>query len=276
VHAATDAAGALTRAAATSLQRRLRGADPVAHPINAPRTRFNASLTGDRQVACGHASLADLKTISGAFGVTINDVVLAACTLGLRGWLQSHDEVPDRALVCSVPVSIHAGAGSGDSANQVSSMFVHLPVHLGDPVEVLELVHHGCQGAKEMHSSLGADVISDLVDLAPALLFRGAVRLYSEVGIADHMAPVHNLVVSNVMGPTFPTYLAGAEVTGMFPFGPLMEGAGLNITVVSNNGDLDIGLLACPDLVPELESLLDGIIDGIATLRDAAEDRVAP
>jgi hypothetical protein len=84
------------------------------------------------------------------------------------------------------------------------------------------------------------------------------------------MAPVHNLIVSNVPGPPVPLYFAGAEVVGLFPFGPLMEGTGLNITVLSGNGRLHIGLIACPELVPHLDELLDAMLDGLTSLATLA------
>jgi len=69
-----------------------------------------------------------------------------------------------------------------------------------------------------------------------------------------------------------PLYFAGAEVVGIFPFGPLMEGTGLNITVLSGNDRLHIGVIACPELVPHLDELLDGILDGLTTLSRLARE----
>jgi WS/DGAT/MGAT family acyltransferase len=270
VRAAAGVASSLVQMAGTTIRRRLGGAEAVAHPLNAPRTRFNASLTPDRAVAFGLAPLDDLKAIKQSFGVTINDVVLAACTYGLRRYLDAHDRIPDQPLVCSVPVSTHGRARSG-STNQLSTMFVNLPVHVADPVDQLQLIHAGSRGAKEVQGSVGADMIGDVIELIPASMFHFATRLYSQAGLADRLAPVHNLVVSNVMGSPVPLYLAGARVVAMFPFGPLMEGAGLNITVLSNDGSMNIGLIACPDLVPGLDDLLDEMIAGIAALLKAAE-----
>jgi hypothetical protein len=84
--------------------------------------------------------------------------------------------------------------------------------------------------------------------------------------ITERIPPVHSVIISNVPGPDFPLYLAGAEVVGLYPFGPLMEGSGLNITVLSHHGRLDIGLIACPDLVPDLDDLLEGILHGFDEL----------
>ena len=72
------------------------------------------------------------------------------------------------------------------------------------------------------------------------------------------------------VGAPIPLYLAGAEVVSMYPFGPLMEGTGLNITVVSSDGDMNIGLIVCPDLVDDPAEMVDGIVDGVATLAAAA------
>lgn len=271
LRAAMGVATSLGQLAATTIRRRLAGADAVTHPLNAPRTTFNASISADRVVAFGLAPLDDLKTIRRAFGVTINDVVLAACTYGLRGYLQVNGCVPDQALVCSVPVSTHGKGGGEGSTNQLSTMFVSLPVHLADPVEQLQVIHGSSLGAKEVQGSVGVDMIRDVVEMIPASLFHLATRLYSQARVADRLAPIHNLVVSNVVGSPVPLYMAGAEVVAMYPFGPLMEGTGLNVTVLSNTGEMNIGLIACPTLVPNLPLLLEQMLAGIAALLESAE-----
>lgn len=268
--AAIDVATSARRAVTASLQRRLRGDESGAHPLNAPRTSLNGTITGRRSVAFRSSRLQDFKDIAAAFDVKVNDVVLAACTAGLREYLSARDELPDRALVCSVPVSVHGQDQRDAAANQVSDMFVHLPVHLADPVEQLQSIHHGCVGAKEVHESVGPNVIGDVIEMIPSPLFHAASRLYSIARLADLLAPVHNLVISNVVGAPIPLYLAGAEVVSMYPFGPLMEGTGLNITVLSGNGRLHIGLIACPELVPHLDELLDAMLDGLTSLATLA------
>jgi WS/DGAT/MGAT family acyltransferase len=270
LRAAAGVASSLAQVTGTAVRRRLGGADAIAHPVNAPRTTFNASLTANRVVAFGVAPLEDLKMIKRTFGVTINDVVLAACTSGLRRYLGSRDHIRDRALVCSVPVSTHGQGGPDRSANRVSTMFVNLPVHLADPVDQLRAIHAGSSAAKKVQDSVGADIIGDVIELIPASVFHLATRLYSDAGLADRLAPVHNLIVSNVAGSPVPLYLAGARVVALFPFGPLIEGTGLNVTVLSNDGVMNIGLIACPELVPDLDDLLEGMLEGVAVLLDAA------
>ena len=260
---------------ATTLGTRLRGGDQAAGPLNAPRTPFNSTLSGRRSVAFGTTSLSDIKETRRAFGVTVNDVVLAACTYGLRRTLQRTDSLPSRSLTCSVPVSVHGRPGSdgAGSTNQVSNMFVHLPVTVEDPVEQLELVHRGAAGAKAVQDAMSPEMIGDVVDLIPPPLFHLGADLWSRVGLSDRLPPVHNLIISNVPGSPIPLYLAGARLVGLFPFGPLMEGTALNVTLLSNMDDMDVGLISCPDLVPDLDGLLDDILEGFDVLLARARER---
>jgi WS/DGAT/MGAT family acyltransferase len=207
--------------------------------------------------------------------VKVNDVVLAAVTRTLRYWLDDHDDLPDGPLVCSVPVSVH---GEGDEAaagtNQVSAMFVRLPVHLEDPVQQLMAVHDDTQSSKVMSNAIGADLLRDLTQFAPPAVFNQAVRLYSSSKLADRHRPIHNLVVSNVPGPPVPLYCAGARVVAVYPFGPVLEGAGINITVLSNMGNVDFGIISCRELVPDLWDIAEGFGAAVLELRAAAERQV--
>ena len=247
-----------------------RGGPSMARPFDAPRTLFNRALTGRRSVAMATAPLDDLRTAKAAFGATVNDVFLAACTRSLRNYLLAHGEVCDRALLCSVPVSVRGEVADARSNNQVSNMFVRLPVDLEDPVDQLLQVRLDMRGAKTVHGAIGADMIGDVTELTPPAIFNLASRMYSRAGLADRLPPIQNLVISNVPGPPIPLYVAGARITGIYPFGPLIEGAGLNITVLSNMGSMDIGVIACPDIAPDIDDIAQGIVDGIEVLRKAA------
>lgn len=242
----------------------------MARPFDAPRTFFNQSLTPRRAVAFATAPLDDLKLIKSTYGTTVNDVFLAACAQSLRLYLLAHGETCDRPLLVSVPVSVHGQVADGRATNQVSNMFVRLPTDLADPVEQLRSVHLETRDAKAAHGAIGADMIGDVTELTPPAIFNLASRLYSSTGMAERLAPIHNLVISNVPGPPVPLYVAGARLEGVYPFGPLVEGAGLNITVLSNMGNMDIGVIGCPDIAPHLEEVADGIAVAIERLRVAA------
>ncbi len=226
-----------------------------AMPFTGPRTLFTGSLSPDRAVAFGKADLEDLKAVKNVYGTKLNDVVLATCSMALRSYLEAHDEVPDKPLLIMCPVSTHGQGGVG--TNQVSSMAVRLPVHMDDPVDQLLEIYEDTKVAKEMQSALGADMLSDITQFAPPVLFNQAMRLYTRSGLADRHAPVQNGVISNVPGPPIPMWVAGAPVIAVYPLGPLIEGAGLNITVISNMGRMDIGIVADRALAADIWSLAE-------------------
>lgn len=241
-----------------------------APPLVAPRTSFNRPITPHRRYAYGTASLGDVKAVKNAFGVTVNDVVMAACAGGLRRWLQVHEELPEQPLLAMVPLSIRTAEQQGAFGNRVSAMVAALPTHLTDPVERLRAVHEAMRGAKEQHRAIGAETLQDVTQFAMPALATRAARVAAQLRLADYVNPPYNLVISNVPGPRTPLYLAGARVTGYFPVSVVADGLGLNITVQSYLDDLDLGLVSCRELVPDLWDLLAFITEGFAELAEAA------
>jgi diacylglycerol O-acyltransferase len=77
--------------------------------------------------------------------------------------------------------------------------------------------------------------------------------------------------VSNVPGPPMPLYCAGARVVATYPMGPLMEGVGINLTVLSNMGNVDFGVIACRELVDDVWDLATGFEDAVLQLRKATD-----
>ena len=264
-----------------SLSEGLPGLGKAALPLSAPRTSFNGSLTRRRSVAFSAVGLEDVKRLKNHLGTTVNDVVLAICTGALRNFLLGGDELPSKPLVGVVPVSVRADdAPELHGSNKVSSMFVQLPADIDDPIERLLTIHEGTKVAKEEHNALGADTLLNWAEHATPNVFANAARLYSRMKLADRHRPIANLVISNVPGPDFPLYLGGAELQAGFPLGPVMDGMGVNITIMSYRGVLYWGIMACPETIPRLWNLaadiplaLDELLEGAglepATYRSA-------
>ncbi|MCW2673995.1 MAG: wax ester/triacylglycerol synthase family O-acyltransferase [Frankiales bacterium] len=241
---------------------------PVTLPFSAPRSLLNGPLTPARQAAFSKVDFADIKRVKDAYGTKVNDVVLAAVADALRAYFVKRDALPSRALIASCPMNL--GAGAVEGTNKLTAMMVPLPVLTADPVERLREVAAATQSAKGFTDALGPEAVGEIAELMPALIIKTGSRLYDGLGLSRLHPPLQSLVVSNMPGPPIPLYCAGARVDAVFPLGPLLPGAGLNITVLSNMGSLDVGMLCCPDLVPDVWEIADAFPAAIATLLDRA------
>lgn len=241
-------------------------APPPALPFETPILRFNRAISPRRAAAFSQARLDDVKLVRSVFGATVNDVVLTACARSLRGYLGRRGELPRGPLVAAVPVAVRGEGEREVVDNRVSTMFVRLPVHLDDPIEQLAAVAADTCRAKELHRAVGGHTLRDLVQYAPAPVFAGMLQLYSRLRLADRHRPPVNLIISNVPGPSFPLYAAGARVEALHPLGPIIDGAGLNLTVLSNAGRIDFGAIGCRELVPGVDEIADGFVGAIDEL----------
>jgi diacylglycerol O-acyltransferase / wax synthase len=258
---------------ATKLVSRHRDPDAIvgAVPLTAPPTPWNGAVTPHRRMSFTRVKLEDVKTIKNAVGCTVNDVVLGLMGGALRRYLEAHDAfTPDQPLIAVCPVSVRSEAEQGQMNNKVSAMFTSLATDVDDPIERLRTINQVTKGAKEDHNALGANLLQDWAEHAAPTTFALAARLYSSMNLSDRHRPIHNVVISNVPGPPFPLYYAGAKLEYTLPMGPVMEGAGLNITVLSYMDNVDIGFMVCRELVPDVWSLVTYVQEAMEELLNAA------
>jgi diacylglycerol O-acyltransferase len=241
----------------------------------APETPWSGALTEHRSVAYASAPLADLKLVKNVFGVTVNDAVLAACSLAVSSYLSERGELPPQPLHCFIPVSLKSAQEKTEFSNKVSMMTVKLPTQLGDPAEVIEAVHRETLDAKRVFEAVSDDLVPQWLEMVPPILSTVGARAWSDLRLADYAPPLANLVVSNMMGPPVPLYFGGARVTAVYPMGPVGEGLGLNLTVLSNMGRLDLGVLACRERVPDPSEIADAFTQAVADLKIAAEKKLS-
>jgi diacylglycerol O-acyltransferase / wax synthase len=242
---------------------------PTLPALGAPRTPFNRSITPHRRFAFRSTPLDTVKAIKNALGATVNDVVMAICAGALRTWLEAHDALPDRPLVAAVPVSIRTGDETDKWTNRVSMLLARLPTDEPDPQERVRKVHDAMASSKELFSALPAESLTDFAQFPPPAVFARATRLASRLRLGERLAPAANLVISNVPGPRTPLYAAGARLLHFYPVSTIVDGQGLNMTVQSYLNSLDFGLVSCRELVPDLDTLADYVIDEVEALAKA-------
>ncbi|RDH78751.1 wax ester/triacylglycerol synthase family O-acyltransferase [Mycolicibacterium moriokaense] len=223
----------------------------------APRLRFNGRITPHRRVTLTSMALADVKAIKTHFDATVNDVVVALCAGALRRWLAARDELPHRALVAAIPVSVRAQAELGTYGNRVGTMLAALPTDEADPAVRLRRCRAELRAAKQRHEAVPTSLMRDANDLIPPVLFGRAVRAMTGVAASDSLTPVANLVISNVPGPRSPLYCAGRRIREHYPVSTISDSLGLNVTVFSYVDRLEIGLVGDRDSVWDLPGLAD-------------------
>jgi diacylglycerol O-acyltransferase / wax synthase len=241
-------------------------------PGRAPATPFNKPITPHRRVAFRSVDLATVKAVKNAFGVSVNDVVMAMSAGALRRWLEDHDALPAVPLVAMIPVSVRDEAAKGALGNKVSAMLAILPTHLADPEQRLTVVHEATKVAKSQQAAIPQGLVENISDFAPPALTARAARVVFATGVL-HRLPPFNVCVSNVPGPNIPVYLGGSKLLAHYPVSVLTDGQGLNITLVGYLGQLHFGLVACRELVPDIDTLAGYLVEELDVLAKAAAQR---
>ena len=249
-------AGEAAPAVLSAALHRLRGSDADGVPI--PRTAFNEPLTPRREVAFGAVPMCQVKEVKDSFGVTTDDVVLAAATVSLRGWFIRRDALPAHPLLVHVPMTSAAGQ-------------VRLPVGLDDPIGILALLHNQTERLRTTrrarHSKVsGPASLPRVAQLFPPNVVNTGMRVYAGLEMSRRLPPGAQGVAATVAGPSMPVYCAGARVVGIHEVQSLLEGAGLGLTSVIHDEIMDVSVCVCPDRVSGVAEIADGIADAVPQL----------
>jgi diacylglycerol O-acyltransferase len=246
---------------------------PLSIPLGAPAT-FETPVGATRSVSFAELSLREVRQIKDRFGVTVNDVVLAACSGALRTHLAAHDEDQEAGnpLVAVVPISVRNPEAGAELGNRLSAMFVSLANDLAHPLDRLHSIAASSASAKAQERAVGYGPMASAVSEAvPPALAQPAIRLGIALGALRRLR-AGNLMISNVPGPDFALYFAGMRLLAAYPLGPVVDGVALNVTVQGYRDSLFVGINASARAVPDLPALARAIVDELAQLSTAAAD----
>jgi len=233
-----------------------------------PWTPFNKVISGHRVYATSSLPLHDVKALAKSRGVTINDVVLALCAGALRRYLIEHSALPDKPLTAGVPVSVRP-FGNAQLNNQVMFTLSRLPSDVAEPLPRLAAARAAGQQAKNLFADMRDLVTTDVSILGAPLLVMALTRVWAGARAANYLWPYFNTAISNVPGPRQAMYCVGAPATHFFPVSIPYHGCALNMTVQSYLDQLDFGLIACSETVPDAQRIADFIVEDFATMRKA-------
>jgi diacylglycerol O-acyltransferase len=237
-----------------------------------PRNAFSAPLTDRRAVAFASIWQADLEAVSTAFGGDVTNVLLAACTLSLRAWLQRYDTVPDDPLAMWMPLA-QSGAAPAENRDSPIAGQIRIPVQLGDPIEILTNLHTATVRMNTAHSHDDENFTGDvaaITSLIPSTVLRAGMRIVRQLDVRRRLTPISHGSVSSDSGQSSPAYCAGAKVVSIHTVTPLLEGCGLTITPTTHGEQMHLSVCVCPDNVPAVDDIATGIVDALDLLAAAA------
>ena len=258
--AVAELAGMLGKMSRRGLMQR---ADSPPLPFTAPHSVLNQNITAQRSIVIAELPLHGLKNIGAAVGGTVNDALIAICGGALRNYLINLDALPARSLFAGIPVS--AERSGRHRGNQLSTMICPFGTDLADPMSRLHRIVHITRQAKEDLSKLSYTASQDYMNLLllPALAFTLA-------GAATRVPPPFNAILSNVPGAATALYLDGATVDTMYPISLITDAMGLNITALSYQDHLCLGIIACPSFLPDITDLSDQLQQAFQAYRKLA------
>jgi WS/DGAT/MGAT family acyltransferase len=236
-----------------------------------PKTPFNGPVSAHRRFAFGSLSLDAVRQVRREFGVTVNDVVVTLCTGAVREWLLERDALPQDPLVALIPMSVRRRDERGTYGNRISMMVVPIPTNEPDAEKRLTRTHELLRSAKERHSALPASLLTDATAFIPPAVASLAAR--NTVEILSRTRPPLNLVISNVPGPRTSLYCAGAELMSNYPLSVVVDGVGLNITVVSYKDRVDFGIVGDREQIDDAWQFLEGAEHALRELEEIGRAR---
>jgi diacylglycerol O-acyltransferase len=233
-----------------------------------------------RSLAVASLSMADVKRAKDQFGVTLNDVVLSITSSAVADYLRDRDELPAQPLRIAGPVNIRDDASEAASGNHFAFMMVSVP-DIADPVERIRTVSALTKKSKPAKADSGATTtrtnrkatgtvshVMELIDVLPSGAWLALGQLVNSPAV-EAVPPIANFVVSNIPGPKDKLYIAGAEITHMY--GRTMVGAGIGLFIhcLSYGDSLDFGFTALADLIPDPNTIVEGVHRHLSELLNA-------
>ncbi|CDP88891.1 MULTISPECIES: wax ester/triacylglycerol synthase family O-acyltransferase [Mycolicibacterium] len=243
--------------------RRMKFGETMSSWFAAPRTLFNGDIDPTREVAYVHLELKAIEAAKRKFGVKANDILTAVVSGALTRYLTAHSALPDKDLVAGIPVSHYDP--NRPARNQLTPMFCSIHTSQADPAERVAAIAKTNTIGQQHISAIGSTLLEDWAQLVPTL-FRNVVRFFVKTGIGKRQPPV-NLTFSNVRG--FQKHILGAPIIVNYPFGPIVNQIGLNITASTLNDAVGIGLVGCPKLIPDIWELAEAVPQALEELLNA-------
>lgn len=238
------------------------------------KTRFANKIGTKRVWGYAQLEMSELNRIRTLFpSSTINDLLLTVVAGGLREYLTSKGELPERAMKAMAPVNVRSKKEVSNAGNEISMMSLALPIQIDDPLERLIYVMKSSGVVKEGQGKVGARNLAEIVKNIPAAYLTSVLNILGPESAGRLFSKLGNTIVTNMAGPDREYDLLGARLVNVAGVGPISDGVGLLHAVMSYNGKLVINAISCPEIIPDIKFYIQCINNSYQNLIDSVEDR---
>lgn len=228
--------------------------------ISAPKTILNRPVGPHRVFDAAEFPLEGFKDIKDAAGVTVNDVALTVIGGALQRYLKARNEEPAGSLAASLPLNMRTRRGVTADNNQVGAVFASMHSDIEDPLERMAAINQSTREAKESGEQSPMVDILKLAGAVSPFIARGVAGFWARNHLSQHIPVNISTVISNVAGPDFPLYCAGAKMVDYYGLGVLTPGMGIFHLVFSYSGKITLSVLADRDIMPDPEFYHDCLV----------------
>ena len=248
--------------------------DEIPSPdISAPKTILNRPVGPHRVFDAAEFPLEGFKDIKDAAGVTVNDVALTVIGGALQRYLKGRGEAPEGSLAASLPLNMRTRRGVTSDNNQVGAVFASMHTDIEDPIERMQAINGSTREAKESGEKSPMVDILKIAGAVSPFVARGVAGFWARNNLSKHIPVNISTVISNVAGPDFPLYCAGARMVDYYGLGVLTPGMGIFHLVFSYSGKLTLSVLADRDIMPDPETYHDCLVASYEEVYAAATAR---
>lgn len=245
---------------------------PVVGADSHPPGPLTAELSRHRRFASLAVPLENLRRVRDEHGGTVNDVILAVITGGIRGWMLTRAEqvTAKSSFRAMVPMSVTLGGVDEADAlptslgSRVRGQLLNLPVGEANAVVRLHQVSYALKGHRETGMAVAANKLAGFPGFATSTFHAVGARVAE-----DQASRGYSLVITNVPGPQDPVYMAGQRLTEVYPALPLTGKRPLAIGVNSYAGQVFFGLVADREALPDVDVLAQCIVEALDELIDS-------
>ncbi|MFT6284423.1 MAG: WS/DGAT/MGAT family acyltransferase [Arenicella sp.] len=235
-------------------------------PFTGTKTVLTGQVKKGRAVATLDIDFARVKTLSKRLRASANEVMLCVFDIAVHRQLTDYGQTFEKALFTNMPINLRK-PGETTYGNKIAIVPVQLAHGHTDPYlrlrEIIENHRKVKKAAKGSHPASFSYY---------TLLIQTYAIMFEMLGLSSWVKPIANILVSNMPGPSDIMYFKDSQLLATYPISTITPGGGVNITMVTYNGQANIGLVCCNNNIDSLEPLALYCLDAFDMLEKCVDD----